>query len=501
VLSKKDRICQKIIEYGILGVIIFSPLPAASVSDWSILVIQLAVLIMMAAYFLMREKLQNNEFLSLSLRWPRYLFLGLFIFIALQIIPLPKFLVKFLSPNAYSFQELFALDFSKLKFISLSLIPSHTLRTGLELLSYFLLGFLIVNIVTRRYQIRRIFYVLIVMGVLEAFYGFFEFYNQNPRILFYRKTYYLDSVTGTFVNRNHFSGYLEMIIPLALGLIITRIDLFALSGLKWREKFLRLSEKGLATNILLSLGVMAMSIAIIFSKSRTGAFLLVFTFILFFALTTLYFGMAGSQRKWIKNFLHIIFLVVIIISLYIGIGATLDRFALDQLLQEQRPLYWANTIGIFSEFPIFGAGLGTFPSIYPDYEQQGTLVRIVHAHNDYLEYLAELGVVGSLLLLGGILFVFVTSFLIWRLRRYPQAKGLALGGIIAVINILIHSVVDFNLHIPANMVLFSVVLSLTVVIAFYKRREDNKEKDTKVNLKIKLQKPGFQEHLNNEENG
>jgi len=493
-LSKKDRVCRKIIEYGILGVIIFSPLPAASVTGWSILVIQLAVLIMMAAYFLMSEKLQNNEFLSLSLKWPRYLFLGLFVFIALQIIPLPKFLVGFLSPNAYSFQALFTTDFSKMKFLSLSLIPSHTLREGLELLSCFLLGFLIVNTVTRRHQIRRIFYVLIVMGVFEAFYGFFEFYNKNPRILFYKKTYYLDSVTGTFVNRNHFSGYLEMIIPLAIGLIITRIDLFSLSGLKWREKLLRLSEKGLATNLLLSLGVIAMSVAIFFSKSRTGMFLLVFTFILFFALTVLYFGMAGHQKKWIKNFLHVVFLAIIIISLYIGIGAALDRFALDRLLQEQRPLYWANTIGILSEFPIFGAGLGTFTSIYPDFEQSGRLVRIEHAHNDYLEYLAELGVVGFLLLLGGILFIFVTSFLVWRLRRYPQAKGLALGGIIAVINILIHSIVDFNLHIPANMALFSVVLSLTVVIAFYKRREDNREKDPTVNLKIRLQKPGLKSH-------
>jgi hypothetical protein len=89
-----DSIYGKIIEYGILGLIIFGPLPAASVEEWSILVIQLTVLVMMTAYFLMKEKPQNNAFLSLSLKWPKYLLLGFFIFIFIQIIPVPKFIVS-----------------------------------------------------------------------------------------------------------------------------------------------------------------------------------------------------------------------------------------------------------------------------------------------------------------------------------------------------------------------------------------------------------------------
>ncbi len=473
ILTRRNSVCGKIIEYGILGLIIFSPLPAASVAEWSILVIQLTVLVMMAAYFLMREKPKNNGLIYISLKWPRYLFFGLFVFILIQIMPLPKFLVKVISPNTYSFQELFSTDFSKIKFMSLSLIPSHTLREGLELLSYFLLGFLIVNTVTNRRQIVRIFSVLITMGVFEAFYGLFELYNKNPRILFYEKVDYLDSVTGTFVNRNHLSGYLEMIIPLALGLMIARIDLFSLVGLKWREKLLRLSEKGLSTNLLLSLGIIIMSLAIIFSKSRSGIFLLVFTFILFFQLALLHFRGTMHQKKWIKNFLRIVFLIIIFISFYIGISATLERFALDKLLHEQRPVFWANTIGIVSEFPFFGTGLGTFPSIYPDYEENRIPMRLFHAHNDYLEYLSELGIVGLILLLGGILFMVINSFLIWRVRRYPEVKGLALGGIVAIICILIHSITDFNLQIPANMMLFSVVLSLTIVTVFYKRKGMN----------------------------
>lgn len=473
--NRKDQICRKIIEYGIIGLIVFSPLPAASVYEWSILVIQLAVLIMVAAYLLIREMPQNNEMLLSSFKWPKFLFTGFFVFLLVQILPFPKFLVKILSPNSYFFQERFMPDFSNLKFISFSLIPAHTLREGLEILTYFLLGFLIVRTVTERYQIMRIFYVLISIGTFQALYGLFELYNKNPRILFDEKMYNLDSVTGTFVSRNHFSGYMEMIIPLAIGLVIARIDLFSLMDLKWRYRLLRLSEKGLSTIILISLGIVVMSIAIILSKSRSGVFLLVFSFILFFGLTVLFFRRAEHQRRWIRNFTIVIFVVIIIVSLYIGIDATIERFALDKLLREGRPTYWANTAEIFTDYPLLGTGLGTFPSLYPDRESGETLIRLYHAHNDFLEYLSELGLLGMILLLGGVLYILVRSFLVWRGRRHPEVKGLGLGVIVAIVCILIHSFTDFNLHIPANKLLFSVVLSLTAVIVCFGRAKTDKE--------------------------
>ena len=466
--NKENSLGQRVVEYGILAMLIFSPLPAASVQEWSILVIQLLVLIMMATYILMKEKPAGNRILSHSLKWPRLLFFGLFIFLFVQIIPLPKFLIRVFSPQTYSYQRLFSVDFPGQKAISISIIPGHTLRQGLEFLSYVLLAFLIIKTVTTRKQIIRIFSVLVATGAFQALYGLYELSNKNPRILFYKKVHTLDSVTGTFINRNHFSGYLEMIIPLAIGLIIARIDLFSISGLNWKQKLVRLSEKGLAVNLLITMAIMLMSLGIIFSKSRSGVTILILTFVLFFELAILYFGVSQQRKKWIKIFLGSSLLIITLISLYIGIGATIERFSLDYLLQEQRPAFWAGALRIFSRFPLFGSGLGTFPSLYPDVEQDGVLVRAFHAHNDYLEYLAELGLLGMSLLLGGILFLIIKSFLVWRERRHPEVKGLALGGIVSVICILIHSLTDFNLHIPANMLLFSVAISLTTVVSFYK---------------------------------
>ncbi len=472
----REGIPAKIIEYGLLGLLVFSPLPAGSVYEWSILTIQLTVLALFIAYALMRQKPQDAGFPPPALKRPLHLFPWFMVFVFIQIIPFPQFLVRLLSPAAYGFQKTYTGDYSGAEFMSFSLLPSTTFQKMLELLAYFLLGFLVLKTVTRRRQFIRIFYVLVAVGVFEAFYGMYELYNTNPRILFSKKIYNLDSVTGTFVNRNHLSGYLEMIIPLAIGLIIARINLFSASDQTFRERLVRLGEKGLAGNLLTGLGVVLMAVAIVFSKSRSGVFILVFMFILFFGFTSIYFGIPMFKRKRIRTFLQAAFIIIILISLYIGLDATLERFSLDRILSEGRPAYWLNTTRTFAKYPLFGTGLGTFGALYPNLEGEAGPIALVHAHNDYLEYLSELGLVGFSLLLGGILFMGVVSFVVWRTRRHPEVKGLALGGIVSLIAILIHSITDFNLHIPANMVLFTVVLSLTLALAFYKRGEVPVEK-------------------------
>jgi len=143
-LTKRDRVCRKIIEWGILGLIVWSPLPAASVYEWSILVIQLVVFVMLGAYLFMKHKPQNKTHLLSALKWPKYLFFGLFGLICIQLIPLPNFLLKLLSPKTHFYREYLVPDISGIKFGSFSLIPSNTFREVLSFLPYFILGFLII---------------------------------------------------------------------------------------------------------------------------------------------------------------------------------------------------------------------------------------------------------------------------------------------------------------------------------------------------------------------
>ena len=158
------------------------------------------------------------------------------------------------------------------------------------------------------------------------------------------------------------------------------------------------------------------------------------------------------------------------ICLYVGVSKTIERFALDKLLSGGRPHYWGSVMMTIKDFPLVGTGLGSFSSVYPAYAKTRTYALLGHAHNDYFEYMSELGMVGILLLLGGVGFIILKTFLTWYKRRDAEVKGLVLGGMISLFVIGIHSFTDFNLHIPANKLLFTIILTLTYVTANYRPR-------------------------------
>jgi len=468
--SGRRPLLRRAIDNGIAALLVLSPLPAASVNAWSVLAIELAVAAMTVLYLLLDPKPRANEEALKALRPMRYAAAGFFGYLAFQILPLPAGLVRVLSPATYGFRRLYDPGFAGLKFMSLSLVPSRTFEQGLELLAYFLLGFLVIRTVTHGSQIRRIIFVLAGCGVFQALYGLSQLSASEPRILFYRKVFSLGSVTGTFVNRSHLSGYLEMIVPLAIGLLIARMNLFSFGVKGTREKFQLMMSQGVAGNLALAAGVVVMSLGIIRSNSRAGLVVLVASFLLFVGLSVLAYGRVAYRELWVRNLIRATVLLILVMALAVGIGSTIQRFALDNLLHEDRPLYWANVAEMVGAFPLFGTGLGTFAAVYPAFETRGgPELLLAHAHNDYLEFLSELGLFGTALLLGLVLWLAVRAFLVWKERRNPEAKGLALGGLVSLAGMAVHTVTDFNLHIPANLAVFTVVLGLTFVSAHLRK--------------------------------
>jgi O-antigen ligase len=464
------KIKKAILEYGLLALLLWSPLPAASVEEWSILAVEIIVAIMAAAYVLLGEKPRLNPHLPPVLKKLRLPVAAFFGFLVLQIVPLPVGLVRIVSPGTYEFQKLYSPAFPRLKFMSLSLAPGATLREALFLATLFILGFLVVRTVVRGRRIRTAIAVLVAAGVFQALYGLFELTRAHPRLLFYPKTLNLAAVTGTFVNRNHLSGYLEMIVPLALGLVLARMSLLAFGVKGLKEKLLLWTSKGILVNVLILAGVVLMSLGIVLSRSRSGVVVLAFAVFLFFAFSVYSFSRTGFRQPWVGQTVRTVFLVVVALAAVAGVGSTIRRFALDDLLREDRPLYWASTVEIVRDFPVFGTGLGTYSSAYGAYEKASSNeMELRHAHNDYLEAAAELGVVGTVLLLGIILYIAVEAFLFWRERRNAQARGLALGGLVSLAGAGLHAMTDFNLHVTANAVLFTVVLGLALVMAIYRK--------------------------------
>jgi len=444
----------------LIGLIIFGPLPAASVHPWSILVIQLIVSALTIGYLVSTLRPQLQDRTIQILRWPGYLIAGFWTLILFQILPLPKLVTRVLSPGTFAFRQSHDPGFSSSAFLSVSLVPAHTLKTALALLPYFLMGYLIVKTIKKRSQIVRMFLAIYLMGVFQALYGLLHRYSDSSGFL-----------SGTFISRNHFAGYLEMIIPIGIGLILARPDFMPLSRLGWKEKLIVLTGKKAAVSLLLLSGVILMSLALIFTRSRSGALLLVLIFLIFFFLSFVRAGRNKDLRKGLRSLIVLVFIIILFISLYVGMEATWERLSPDRLLQESRPGIWKNSLELYSRFPLFGTGLGTFASLYPHMEGDGRLAKISHAHNDYLEYLTETGFFGFALLFLGIFWIYWECIKRGLRKRHPVMQSLGSGGLVAVMAILAHGMTDFNLHIPANMMLFSVILSLTFVTVTYRPSE------------------------------
>ncbi|MCK7469628.1 MAG: hypothetical protein MZU95_01585 [Desulfomicrobium escambiense] len=348
------------------------------------------------------------------------------------------------------------------KFMSLSIVPSATIATGSSWPPCSSWASSSSRRSSAAAQVRALLAVLVASGVFQALYGLFELTRDDPRLLFYKKVFSPDSVTGTFVNRNHFSGYLEMIIPLALGLAIARMNMMTFGVRGFREKLLLWTSKGILVNVLVTgggrghgRGRPALELAV--GRGRPGLHGLPLLRLLGRRLQPdgLPPALDREDRPGRPSW------CVTILAVVIGVGSTVRRFA------ARRPPARGPAAATGPTPPrssatsrSSGRGLGTFAAAYGAYEDAGlSEMRLVHAHNDYLEYVAELGVVGAVLLLGIVLY--------HRRLGLPGPSGPAERpgpgagpGRHRLARPAWASTpfTDFNLHIPANMVLFTVVL-------------------------------------------
>jgi O-antigen ligase len=126
-----------------------------------------------------------------------------------------------------------------------------------------------------------------------------------------------------------------------------------------------------------------------------------------------------------------------------------------------RMIIWKGTLGMIKDNLLIGIGPGTFATIFPQYQLAGSSARFYQVHNDYLHFLVELGVL-FLPLLGWLLLSLFNTGRRKLQSTSRQVWGISLGAMTGIVAILIHSFVDFNLHIPANAILFTVLAALVV---------------------------------------
>jgi O-antigen ligase len=346
--------------------------------------------------------------------------------------------------------------------LTLSVAKYQTVSHLLLLVTYLTAFYLVLLVCQNQDAKKRLVYLLVGLGVFEAFYGLLQYLTGWQQIFAYVKKYYLQDATGTYINRNHFAGLLEMVLPFAVAFALHRARTLygvALRGganarvfLSRVELFPLLLWLFLATIILT---------ALVFSRSRMG-----FVSALASLIAVLAVAGASSFSARVRALVSVIFLLsVVAFVVWIGSDPVVARFeTLGQEYsqsRESRISIWRDTLQLIRRHPLLGTGLGTFSVAYPAVQTTFLSLRVDHAHCDYLEAVSELGLPGGILLFGSIFWVLAKS-----VRQYRRAEGrldtaVCLGCVGSIAAILVHSLADFNLCIPANALVFTVVLALS----------------------------------------
>lgn len=439
-----------IVFLGIIIILILSPIPYGSVPKYSHSLLKIFSFLLFSLSLFDSEEREHKKF-------PKFfciLIIILFLFLLFQIIPLPLDFLRILSPQKYLlYQSYCQIENITGSFIPISIVPYLTLGKFVEYLSYLLLGIVIFKTISRKEEIKWVSWVLIGMGLFQAFSGLLQALAGSEKLLFLKKKYVFDVVSGTFVNRNHFAGLLEMVIPVSIGYLILASIYPQRKPYGWREKLLYFVEERIQKVILYLLIVVIMGLGLIFSRSRTG----IIDFIVSIFLIIFLFSWQRT-RKGYRRLLLFILLSIIFSSILIGITPVLKRFTYEAIISEMRPVIWKGAWLAFKDFIMTGTGAGTFQYIYPLYAQHSINAIAEHAHSDYLEFLVELGIFGFSILFTLLFGLWLYTLLKWRERNNPFVKGAGLGYIVGAFTIFMHSITDFNLHVPSNIVYFITLL-------------------------------------------
>ena len=317
----------------------------------------------------------------------------------------------------------------------------------IQVIVYASLFFIIVNNFHRRESATIIALCLIALGLVLSWDAIFQFATKYPRVWgFPRRA--LDRGSGTYINANHLAGFLGMTVPLALSYTL-------------------MSRFKPTLKVLCAYCALAMLAGIGVSLSR-GGILATSATLLVFCLALLF-----QRGYWLSALGVLAGLAAMSIAFGMEFGSVQKRFEAafkSGQLADIRVNYWPAAIHIFEDHPLWGGGPGHFDSEFARYRPLAVQVRPVYAHNDYLNTLAEWGATGLAIIAAACALLYYGALKTWPALRQADLEAGAtqksdrsaflMGACMGLLAVLFHSVVDFNMHVPANAVIAVTLMAL-----------------------------------------
>ena len=317
-----------------------------------------------------------------------------------------------------------------------------TKEHGLDMVTAVLLMFIATQLVRDDRRALHFGWAMLAFAGLLALFAEVQYISGTSNVYWRIASRYPTWIFGPYFNHNHFAGLMEMMMPIAL----------VWSTARWVE-----FEKRLLAAVALILIVSS----VFLSASRAG--------ILTVVAQLLTFGVVYSRHR---SWRHIFATSALTLVLIAGLGAYLgNRYTWTRVgtlfSPTGRELDLKGRLGVVGESwpaikakPLLGWGLGTFPIVFPQYQRAQTDIFLNEAHNDYLQILFETGVLGLAAALWFLVLLFQGGSRVVRLWNSTPLDGLRWAAWLGCAGIAFHSLVDFNLHIPANAAVFAVLAGI-----------------------------------------
>lgn len=407
-----------------------------------------------------------------TLRWPLYAALAFVALIGLQLVPLPAGVLHWLSPQSLAAYQ--GATGEPIAWASVSVDRYATLQFLLRVIAYACLFGLTLVLARRARHFEALAYAFVYAGLAQALVGILLHVTGASYTLFFESISH-EVARGSFVNRNHYAAFLNVCLAMGIGLMIGKLEDHSMHTWKQRMRWLAallLSEKARLRIILV-----IMVIALVLTRSRMGNSSF-FASLLITGVAALLF-LRGATRATMIFIASLVIIDVAVIGSMVGVEKVVQRIEETSLTAqaesreqslELRVLPGLHSLASLREFPILGTGAGTFYVVFPKYRPPSVPGFFDHAHNDYAQVAVETGMVGlAAALVAGVTMLGLGIITLARRGERQLVHGIAFGGLMATMALLIHSWTEFNLQIPAVMVAVAIVEAL-VLRAFVHHR-------------------------------
>lgn len=339
-------------------------------------------------------------------------------------------------------------------------------RQTVALLFFITVAFVIAaNTFSSRERLFRLANFLVIYGLALSVFALIQHFTWNGSFYWIRPNTQSTSPFGPFVNHNHFAGYMEMIMPLALALALVH-------------------SARLEARMFYLFAASVMCVAVLASLSRGGMISLAVSAI---AVTLWGWNRRSAERSLRRSsrFAALARRAALVVTVLVGAGLGLiwvgpDRLA-DRLSNEEsqaetfhesRSWIWEDTLQMIRANPLFGVGLGAYGTAHSVYRKEDRELQVAQAHNDYLQIVADCGAVGGLITVWFVVLVF-RAIRQGLAASDPLTSALALGSGGGILAMMIHSLVDFNLQLPSNALMFLLLVATSSNAAVIARRQSS----------------------------